>query len=188
MTSRPTQESPVKVLTVCTGNICRSPLAELILSSRFEGDSRFDVSSAGLMAVVGSPMDKHAAQQLRAHGGDSTGHRGTQLSEELVATANLILTMTRSQRDEVIRRYPRAMKRTFTLTEFAMLLEIDTNLSNGPLGLIDFAARNRARVRLTKATDIPDPIDASISVHEAVGNQIVSTIDRIVPRLVADQR
>lgn len=184
MSRRARREPPVAILTICTGNICRSPLAEQMLRQGLATDTRFEVGSAGLHAVVGAPMDPDAAVQLRAHGGDPSGLRGEQLTDGHANAADLLLTMTREQRDEVIRRHPTAMQRTFTLAEFAALLEKDPSSTNEqPRDRIAQAARSRAQVRLTRADDVRDPIDASTEVHEAVGNQIVALIDRIVPLL-----
>lgn len=177
------RESPLAILTVCTGNICRSPLAEQIFRVRFAGDPAFEIGSAGLHAVVGSPMDRDAAIQLQAHGGDPSGLQGEQLSDDHVLAADLILTMTRGQRDEVIRRHPTAMQRTFALAEFAALLRTESSATGTSRERIAYAARTRARVQLTETDDVPDPIDANTEVHEAVGNQIVMLIEQIVPLL-----
>lgn len=173
------------ILTVCTGNICRSPLAEEMFRRSLGNDSQFEISSAGLHAVVGSPMDPDAAQQLRSHGGDPSGLHGEQITREHAASADLILTMTRGQRDELIRRYPFAMQRTFTMSEFAMLAENQSMVGNSPKEVILQSARGRAQVRLSAADDVPDPIDASAKVHQSVGNQIVDLVLRIV-RSLAD--
>lgn len=186
MNRRSRREPLVTILTVCTGNICRSPLAEQMLRLRFAGDPRFEIGSAGLHAVVGARMDNDAALQLRSHGGDPTGLQGEQISNGHVDVADLILTMTRSQRDDVIRRYPRAMQRTFTMAEFVALLDGIDNVHGDvrtALELIAHAARTRARVRLSKTDDIFDPIDSAVEVHKAVGNQIVALVDKIVPLL-----
>lgn len=151
---------------------------------RLADDSRFEVSSAGLHAVVGSPMDRDAALQLQAHGGNPSGLRGEQLTESHAAAADLILTMTKGQRDELIRRFPIAMQRTFTMAEFATLSELQQDISVSTTETIVRAARGRAQARLSKSDDVPDPIDASAGVHELVGNQIVALVDRIAPALL----
>ncbi|MBK0419464.1 hypothetical protein JD276_10505 [Leucobacter sp. CSA1] len=175
---------PVAVLTVCTGNICRSPLAEQMLRMRLRDDPRFEIGSAGLHAVVGAPMDPDAATQLRAHGGDPAGLIGEQLADEHADAADLILTMTRGQRDEVVRRHPRAARRTFTLAEFAALAGSgDIDRAADPRAVIDQAGRSRSTVRLTEDQDVPDPIDATAEVHAVVASQIVGLVDTIVRTL-----
>ncbi len=177
-------EAPVAVLTVCTGNICRSPLAEQLLRSRFANDPRFELGSAGLHAVVGAPMDKAAARQLVALGESAAGLTGEQLGEQHVGAADLILTMTRAQRDEVVRRFPRTMHRTFTLAEFAALLEPASEPgASDPRAVIERAARLRSSARLGDDDDIIDPIDAADDVHARVARQIVGYVDAIAARL-----
>ncbi len=185
MSRRQLRESPVAILTVCTGNICRSPLAEQLLRLRLQGDHRFEIGSAGLHAVVGAPMDRDAATQLLAHGGDPTPPRGEQLSDGHAEAADLILTMTRAQRDEVLRRHPGATRRTFTLAEFASLLErIGSDAtSQDPRQKIVQASLMRSAVQLSDADDVPDPIDASVEVHTAVASQIVALTDMIAEKL-----
>lgn len=174
---------PLAILTVCTGNICRSPLAEQMLRLRLQGDPRFEFGSAGLHAVVGAPMDRDAAAQLIAHGGDPLPPRGEQLSDAHAAAADLILTMTRSQRDEVLRRHPSATQRTFTLAEFALLLEKQGANTEDPRNKVSQAAARRSAVRLSDENDVPDPIDASEKVHTDVANQIVTLVDVIAQRI-----
>jgi protein-tyrosine phosphatase len=181
---------------VCTGNICRSPLAEQLLRKELAGDPRFEIASAGLNAVVGAPMDTMAAEQLRAHGGDPHGLVGEQLDDIRVDAADLILTMTRGQRDHLVQRYPRAAQRTFTLAEFAALVpeavqaakhNSSTNTPNlpEPRFIVEHAAHSRFKVHLTDADDVPDPINGSVDLHERVADQISSATNSIAHELSA---
>ncbi|MGP5699927.1 arsenate reductase/protein-tyrosine-phosphatase family protein [Glutamicibacter arilaitensis] len=172
------------ILTVCTGNICRSPFAEGILKLRLQEEPRFEIASAGLHAVTGAQMDQEAALQLIAHGGNPAGLIGKPLNEGLVKAADLILTMTRSQRDEVIRRFPSAMHRTFTLAEFARLLEIGRSNSDNPESKIRRASLQRGQILVRSEDDVVDPINASPEVHKLVAQQIVSYVDKILSKLV----
>ncbi len=186
MTSHPPGAGPpFTVLVVCVGNICRSPLAEQLLRLRLgEGaPSRFTVCSAGLRAVVGAPMDPAAARQLVMHHGDPAGLIGVQLAERHVAAADLVLTMTRGQRDEVVHRYPRALPRTFTLAEFATLS--GTTDVTSVQAMVEHAKRARSTVRLSAADDVADPIGAPDVVHAAVSSQIAGLVAKIAEALVA---
>jgi len=177
----PDPDAPVNVLTVCIGNICRSPLAEQLLRAKL--DSRYILGSAGLYAAHGHPMDPLSALRSRHYGGDPEGAVGEQLTDDHAQWANLILTMTQSQRDELVQRHPRAALRTFTLAEFTSLLERTTEGDPTPRARIRRAAGARGSTRLTKEDDIPDPINASAEVHDRVAAQIAGYVDRIVAML-----
>ena len=86
-----------RVLFVCIGNVCRSPVGERLLASRLPRD-RFEVASAGVGAMVGYAMSKYAAEELRSYGGDPTGFAARQLTTDMVEQADLILTATRELR------------------------------------------------------------------------------------------
>ena len=116
-----------RILIVCTGNICRSPFIERLLQRQLdEHRARFAqrilVHSAGTGAVTGSAMDKRAAAQLVAHGGDPTGFRARDLTPDLIAESDLILTATRDHRGRVAVMYPKALRRVFTFCDFADLV------------------------------------------------------------------
>ena len=116
-----------RILIVCTGNICRSPFIERLLQRQLdEHRARFAqrilVHSAGTGAVTGSAMDKRAAAQLVAHGGDPTGFRARDLTPDLIAESDLILTATRDHRGRVAVMYPKALRQVFTFCDFADLV------------------------------------------------------------------
>lgn len=84
-----------RLLFVCTGNTCRSPMAEVIARARaVERDLDVEVSSAGLMTGPGSPAAEHARRLAAARGLDLATHRSTALSPDLLAMADLVLGMT----------------------------------------------------------------------------------------------
>ncbi|WP_368498765.1 low molecular weight phosphatase family protein [Herbiconiux sp. A18JL235] len=111
----------IRVLTVCSGNICRSPLAQLMISSRLSGLDSFVVTSAGTVARDGDPMPDPAQELAIEYGVDPTTHRATYLTESIVSDSDLILAMSRSHRSQIVRYDPRKISRTFTLREFARL-------------------------------------------------------------------
>lgn len=193
------------VLTVCLGNICRSPLAEQLIRARAAeaGLDEIEVASAGLRAVVGAPMEAKPAELSRSFGGDPSSHRGTQLDDAHADAADLVLTMTRNQRDEVVRRHPRAAQRTFTVVEFVRLLSVVSSPAQTTVPvaaaaeasaqlttrsstaerlreLVSQAARRRASVRLSDEDDVVDPMGRSDAVHEAVAEQLSLATSRLV--------
>ena len=176
----------MRLLFVCTGNLCRSPLAEQLLRSWVErelGGARDAlIESAGTAAASGS-MDRHAAQALRELGVEPDGAVARQLQIGGTADVDLVLTMTRKQRREVLLRDPRALRRVFTLIETSALLPLidPTGLDLLPLTerTRELAARlDAARARRAGGPDddIPDPIGQSLEVHRAVAAQIADAL------------
>lgn len=164
--------APFTVLFVCVGNICRSPLAERLLRERLReqlGGSRDEVivESAGVRALVGWPMDELAAQELARLGLSNDTFRAHQLTEQMTAQADLVLTATKELRSRVLEDAPAALRRTFTIREFAAL--VDGVTAESPQQLVADAAQRRSSANVTDY-DVPDPVDAGAAVHrEAAG-------------------
>jgi protein-tyrosine phosphatase len=92
-----------RILVVCTGNICRSPIAEyLIRDSQFRANRIVDVRSAGVGALVGEPADDTAITMMRARGIDLAPHRAQQATLALCRWAELVLVMEMHHRDALI--------------------------------------------------------------------------------------
>src|SRR3954451_6909907 len=103
MTGRRATEPAFTVLLVCTGNICRSALAERLGRAYLDeilGDDarRIELSSAGTGAVVGSQMHPDSALVLQAFGGEPSEFPARQVDGSSIARADLVLTMTRQHR------------------------------------------------------------------------------------------
>jgi protein-tyrosine phosphatase len=124
-----TAENPVtyRVLNVCTGNICRSPMAERIMSAELAARfgplaAQISVASAGTYGGhAGSPMNPPAAQVLGELGMDASGFAATWLREPQVEQADLVLAATAEHRSLVLGLDQRALRRTFVLKELARL-------------------------------------------------------------------
>lgn len=193
----------MNVLIVCTGNVCRSPMAEQVLSARLTaaGIDDVQVSSAGTRALAGRPMTPQAAAQAVRLGADATGHVARQLTERMVQDADLVLTATRAQRAEVAQLVPRAARRAYTLREFARVLaflasegtlegsELFASDSTSHLQrATDAAARTRGFAPAPfdpNDDDILDPYRAPDAAYDEAGRLIDQAIDQLVTALVA---
>ncbi len=101
-----------RILVVCIGNICRSPMAEQLLKVALPNKA---ISSAGLGAMVAAPADDIAQALMTELGHDISEHRGRQLTAELVSAADLILVMTQKQEALLTQQYPQARGRVYRL-------------------------------------------------------------------------
>lgn len=110
----------VKILIVCTGNTCRSPMAEGALRVLLEGRKidNVDVVSAGTAAIPGSPATRYAIEASKTWHADISGHRSRPLTPELIEESELILTMSPSHYQQVVRMSPEARDRTFLLKKY----------------------------------------------------------------------
>ncbi|TPV52485.1 low molecular weight phosphatase family protein [Pseudarthrobacter phenanthrenivorans] len=117
---------PVRILTVCTGNICRSPVAERLLQAGLNQvvPGGFHVSSAGTRAMAGDPMQPISADIVRTFGGDPDNFAARQLTPKILRGVDLVLTMTSAHRGEVLQLDASLLKRTFTIREFARMLDV----------------------------------------------------------------
>jgi protein-tyrosine phosphatase len=114
------------VLVICTGNICRSPMAEGFLRSAFEqrfGDEAPSVHSAGTQGWEGSPAQDGSIVAAREREVDIGSHVARVVTRRMVENADLVLTMSGEHRDEVIRLVPPAAGRAFTLKELVRLVQ-----------------------------------------------------------------
>jgi protein-tyrosine phosphatase len=102
------------VLVVCEGNICRSPLAAAMLAQSLPG---VDISSAGTHALVGEGADLLMVELARDRGVGLERHVATALTSERVRGADLILTMTKSQREQIESAWPFTRGKVFRLIE-----------------------------------------------------------------------
>ncbi len=103
------------ILVVCEGNICRSPMAEGLLTGALP---KVSVRSAGLNAMSGMPADETAVRLMLSLGIDIASHRAMQITRELCLQAALVLVMTAAQRKRLEEAYPAACGRVFRLGEY----------------------------------------------------------------------
>ena len=122
------------ILFVCTGNVCRSPMAEGIFRRATQGRDAYEVRSAGLGAVEGQPPSPFAVQAVQELGIDIAGSRSRTLTPELVQQADYIFGMTHSHVDTVLLLHPQAAEKTFLLREFDDTLDLFEKDISDPIG------------------------------------------------------
>jgi protein-tyrosine phosphatase len=183
------------ILAVCTANICRSPMVEHLLRDSLAGavdgptEVRFEVSSAGVRGWDGSPMDPPAAEELRRLGGDPSRFVARSFTAELGERADLILTATTDHRSVVLQEVPQALRRTFTLLEFAHLVSTvdDEAVAEGPRALVSRAAANRGSAHV-ETYDLGDPYGRPPTVHRRTADTVAQATGDICGALVTSGR
>lgn len=177
------------VLMLCSGNLCRSPIAEQLLRSRTKGHA-IRVSSAGTIADDGRAMPDEAAVISRRYGGDPSTHVSRLLTEAQLREADLVLTATRAHRGAVVQLLPRMSRRTFTINEFARLVsglpETERATLANSASIVDAVRSLRGFVAPPENPDdddIEDPYRRPFEVYEAVGARIHEQIARIAEKL-----
>ena len=186
-----------RVLTVCTGNICRSPFMERALQAELDrswGPGVVEVSSAGTGAMVGEPMNAPALRVLEAAGYSADGFVARALTPATVASSDLVLTATRRHRGLVAQMHPKALRYAFTLREFADLIsdvprdayEAD-DAGQQVRALVQAAASRRGmRPPLSdEDADIVDPYRREALVFDTMSAQVMSALPQVAAALGA---
>jgi protein-tyrosine phosphatase len=179
---------PFRILMVCTGNICRSPMAERLLQAeldqRFPGE--FRVESAGTGALVGSPIDPPVAQYIRELGASPDSFSARQLAPNILANKDLVLALTREHRSKIVEMSPAVLQRVFTVRQFSHLLddvEPDSALRGAsrwraavPMAL---RARSKGSATTPEAADVVDPYRRGNATYERMRAELAPAIKRL---------
>ena len=184
------------ILTVCSGNICRSPLAEQLLRVGLAAWPEVTLGSAGTIGLTGHAMPDEAADLSRHFGGDPLGHAARVLTAEHLSEANLVFAMSREHRRAIVELFPKAIRYTFTIREFARLVSrvTDGDLEEAaalPLDhvvsrfstLVGFAASQRGAVSPPESPDeddVVDPYRRSDEVYAESARQLVPAVNDVV--------
>jgi len=193
MTQMGSPEPRFSILFVCTGNICRSPLAELLLC-RSINTPEITVYSAGTQALVGHQMpeiQQNIAMELGVRAPET--HRAQQLTLQHVEAADLILAMEREHRSEVVRLSPRALRRTFSLRELSRIVGIvqdedlafeqESSLVDNLKVLVEAAAVNRGLAvpfEYPADDDVVDPYRRSEQTYHESRDQVVTALAAVI--------
>lgn len=157
-----------RMLFVCTGNTCRSPMAEALFR-KIAGDAGLDleVRSAGVAAATGGPMSEHARRVLEDRGIQTEHFRSSAVTEEAIDRADLILTMTASHKETLVRLFPKAADKAFTLKEFVSERRDDGRPSD---------------------LDVADPFGGTLEDYRACADELEGLLRRLAERLREEGR
>lgn len=161
------------ILFVCTGNTCRSSMAEGLfkemLKSRPDIQNEIKVISAGTGAWDGDRASQYAIAVLREKGIDLKEHRSTALTLDIIKNADLILTMTTNHKFAILNLCPEAQEKVFTLKEYTGCEEADASKLNF------FGYGNPC--------DISDPFGQSIEVYRKSAEEIEQSLKKLIEKI-----
>ncbi len=143
-------EKTYQLLFVCTGNVCRSPMAEYLMRQKLGKTSNWQITSAGLFTANGQPASTMAIQAMDEVGIDIRKHRSRQITAEIINQSNMIVVMTKAHLMELLSRFPDAQDRAYVLGSF-----------------------------LAKPSDIIDPIGGNIEIYRQTRDLIVNSLNNL---------
>ncbi|UTT66884.1 low molecular weight phosphatase family protein [Janibacter sp. CX7] len=186
----------VRIMTVCTGNICRSPYAQLALGHALEGvrPGAFEVVSAGTQALIGNPVEPGSASILDAKDITHDHFAARQISERMLDDIDIVLPLEVSHRKIVLSYSPRHLKRAYTVKELARLLDSADEREPWTERLAGLAtpeerwaalpshlARERGLSRVPEgADDIDDPYRQPQEVFDRMAAEVDAAVERVV--------
>lgn len=151
-----------KIIFVCTGNTCRSPMAEAAMNHMLSlcglGDA-YAAESRGLYVFAGSPATDACALVCGNHGLDVTQHCARALDAQDLFDAHLILTMTKAHKQQICAMFEKNNQNVYTLSEFVDIIE---------------------KTHLSETVGVSDPYGLPLTYYESVFMQIETLISKIV--------
>ncbi|MGH2680468.1 MAG: low molecular weight phosphatase family protein [Actinomycetota bacterium] len=174
------------ILVVCTGNICRSPMAEGFLRAALEdrlGDAAPVVTSAGTAGWAGSGAMDESIRAARERGVDIGGHLARRLLPEMVQDAELVVCMAADHREAIAGAWPAAEAKTFTIKELIRTLEAAS--PTGPLA-DRVAAAAAARNGSLPDEDVRDPLGDPIEGYREVAEELFDLSGRLAHALARE--
>jgi len=160
------------ILFVCTGNTCRSAMAEGIfkkmLKERTEDDRRFNIISAGISALTGISPTSEAILVMFEQSIDISRHHSQALQVEMIKKADLILVMTSEHKEYIHKEFPFAQNKTFLLKRLSLNNKSENNQNN---------ERNY---------EIIDPIGRKIDFYRIVARELKENLEKILGKILEE--
>jgi glycine hydroxymethyltransferase len=142
----------MRLLFVCTGNVCRSPMAEGIARELTRDDPAIQVQSAGIGAASGQTPSTHSVHVMDELDIDISRLRSKPITRDIVDQSDIILVMTYGHLDSMLMLYPQAAEKTFLIREFEENLPLDEREVDDPIGQSE-AVYRRTRDQIYHATE-----------------------------------
>jgi len=162
------------ILFVCTGNTCRSAMAEglfkKLLRERIEDNKKFKVISAGIYALSGMHATNEAIKVMAEQGIDISHHTAQQLQEDLIEKADLILVMSDSHKDYIKTKYSFAQDKIYLLKEFAQTGKI----------------KNKQKV--DGNNEITDPLGQPIEFYRMIAKQLKENLEESLKKILEENK
>lgn len=150
----------IKIMFVCTGNICRSPMAHHYMQKRVKDlkiEDNFLISSCGVYASTGEKATQNAIFVMKEYNVDMENHRATNIADTNIEDYDYIITLTTRHKEQIRYFYPKLGDNIFTLREFVDDKEIYKN--------------------------IDDPWGLNITVYKDCALEIVEKVDKLIEKL-----
>jgi protein-tyrosine-phosphatase len=160
------------ILFVCTGNTCRSAMAEGIfkkmLKESKEDDGKFNILSAGISALPGMSPTPEAIKVMNEQGINISRHRATQIKEDLVKRADLILVMSNTHKDYIKTKFTFTQDKIYLLKEFARIGEFKS-------------------IRSTDENyEVVDPLGRHIEFYRIIARELKKNIEKILGKILEE--
>jgi protein-tyrosine phosphatase len=176
-----------EILVVCTGNICRSPMAEGFLRAALAGrlgEAAPAVTSAGTAGWDGSGAMEEAIRSAEERGVDIRAHLARKLRGEMLEDADLIVCMAAEHRKAIVGAMPDLEDKTFTIKELVRSLE--SSPAEGSFEARVAAAAAARNGSLPPAEDVRDPLGDTIDGYRQVADELFDLADRLAVALTQD--